>query len=390
MLQRIAGKIFYALSRSGRYVNRHIINRNRVAPYKLKYTIAPDTPKIFHINGNFVIGGTSQLIADIIARTSDKYTHHIIVPGHPYPLPYQPLPISEFPLSKMSELYALLKKEQPAIVHIHYWIRPHHSYYDFGIWYSTAFKMCEALSLKVIQNINVPTEPYKSSAIVHNVFVSAYVRNEYNGLNATTSSVIHPGSDFSHFTGVEDFTFSGNTIGMVYRLDKDKLNEQAIEIFINVVKQKPDIRCYIIGGGYFLKYYKQRVKEEGMGKHFIFTGFVSYQSLPNYYKKIGLIVAPVHDESFGQVTPFAMSMGLPVAGYDIGALCEILGSRETLVNYGDVNSLSELIVDLMNNPEQRNQLGIKNKNRARTLFSVEKMIEQYELLYQTISQRKSL
>ena len=37
-------------------------------------------------------------------------------------------------------------------------------------------------------------------------------------------------------------------------------------------------------------------------------------------------VAPVHSESFGHVSVFAMGMELPVAGYNVGALEEILVS----------------------------------------------------------------
>ena len=139
--------------------------------------------------------------------------------------------------------------------------------------------------------------------------------------------------------------------------------------------------CYIIGGGYYLEYYKKRVSEAGLSGNFIFTGFVSYDSLPAYYRKIGLIVAPVHDESFGQVTPFAMGMGLPVVGYDTGAIKEILGTSETLVKCGDIEALAGLVVETMNNPRQRKQTGKENKERAHNYFSVEKMMDGYENLY---------
>lgn len=321
------------------------------------------------------------MIADIVERTSGKYAHHIIVPNHPKPLPYQPLSISEFSISQLPALFDFLEKERPALVHIHYWVRPIHRYYDFGLWYEAIFKMCGDLKLKVIQNINVPTVPFDNPAVLHNVFVSSYVRDGFNKNSHVVSSVIYPGSDLTHFTCSAGHTFPGNTVGMVYRLDKDKLNEAAIEVFIMVVKKNPGVLCYIIGGGYYLNYYKRRVKEEGLKKNFIFTGFVSYESLPDHYKKIGVIVAPVHDESFGQVTPFAMSMGLPVVGYDTGALCEILGSKDTLVKYGDTEALSNLVIGMVNNPQKRKHLGQVNKDRAHACFSVEKMITAYDEIY---------
>ncbi|MDZ4792731.1 MAG: glycosyltransferase family 4 protein [Bacteroidota bacterium] len=382
-MRKLLTKFSHALAKAHRYIQVHILEKNRVAPRVLKYQPVTDRPKIIHINANFVIGGTSQLIADIIERTAGQYTHQVIVPDYPRPLPYQPLPILEFPVTEMTALFNYLEKERPALVHIHYWIRPMHRYYSFGLWYDAVFKICEDLQLKVIQNINVPTHPFRSPAIVHNIFVSRYVKEQFNDQPHIDSSVIYPGSDLSHFTCPDEQPFPADTIGMVYRLDADKLNGETIEIFIAALKKKPDLTCYIIGGGYYLNQYKKRVKEEGLVKQFIFTGFISYDLLPSYYKKIGLIVAPVHDESFGQVTPFAMSMGLPVVGYDTGALSEILGGKEMLADYGDTDALANLIVETVNNPAQKKKWGLANKNRVHAFFSVEKMIEEYVKLYES-------
>ncbi len=357
MIKTLLRKLSALLLRGHNYLDRRLSASTNIVPQRLYYQAVPGKPKIFHVNGNFVVGGTSQLIADIIERSSH-----------------------EFSLANMLGLFDFLSKERPALVHIHYWIRPMHRYFDFGLWYKTVFSICEELGLKVIQNIDVPTTPYKSNTVLHNVFVSKYVMDEFNNSHLP-SSVIYPGSDLSHFSCADDYEFPSDTIGMVYRLDRDKLDEKVIEVFIGAVKRKPGLTCYIIGGGYYLDYYRKRVQEEGLERKFIFTGFVSYDSLPEYYKKIGLIVAPVHDESFGQVTPFAMSMGLPVAGYDTGALAEILGSGKMLVPTGNTEALSSLIADVMNNPELRKQTGLANKKRARDLFSVEKMMEDYRTLY---------
>ena len=124
--------------------------------------------------------------------------------------------------------------------------------------------------------------------------------------------------------------------------------------------------------------------EEKLTKNFVFTGFVSYKALPDLYKKISVFVAPVHDESFGQVTPFAMSIGLAIAGYDIGALGEIIGNKDSLAEYGNVSKLADIIITLMENPQKRIAIGQENKECARTHFSVESMIDQYIKLYNSV------
>ena len=365
-----------------RYLQEDNLKNSNVAPYILNTKSAAGQIKIIHINGNFIIGGTTQLIVDIIENTSDVYKHEIIVPDYTEPLPYQPVPIHKFPLIALGGVYAFLQQEQPAAVHIHYWVRQDSLYAPIAIWYATIFRICEALKIKVIQNINVPTEPYISPSVVHNVFVSNFVLNNFN-LNSSSfsSSVIYPGSNFSHFRNDNLFALPSKSIGMVYRLDRDKLNAESIEVFIAIAKRQVDVQCYIIGGGYYLEHYRRRVEEEKLENNFIFTGVVSYNSLPDYYRKISIFVSPVHDESFGQVTPFAMSMGLCVAGYDTGALSEILGSKETLVEYGEIGYLADIIISLINNPRKRIEIGRLNQIRAHQNFSVENMISQYRDLY---------
>lgn len=369
------------LLRGHHAIRRRLERRNAVAPRRLHYQVRADQPLIVHVNGNFGIGGTSQLIADILEQLSPEYRHEVIVPALPDHLPYQPLPAHAFSLANMQGLYDHLKERQPALVHIHYWIRPMHRYFDFGIWYRAVFDICTELGLPVIQNIDVPTAPYPGQTVLHNVYVSRYVLDSFNN-SPLPASVIYPGSDLRHFSAPAGHTLPADTVGMVYRLDTDKLNEKAIEVFISAVKKKPSLTCYIIGGGYYYDDFRNRVREAGQEKNFVFTGFVSYEALPEYYRKIGLIVAPVHDESFGQVTPFAMSMGIPVAGFDTGALKEILGTGDLLVPYGDVEALADKIVAVSNDPALAAQTGAFNKNRAGELFSLDTMIRAYRDLYQ--------
>lgn len=385
MIKKIFRKTSSLLYKAHLFVKRLSKERSSFAPYQLTSSPSKSSIRIIHVNGNFIVGGTSQLIVDIIERTSDKYSHKIIVPELPDPVPYQPVSVSEFTCEQLNELYEFLKAEQPDLVHIHYWIRPAHRYKSFALWYQTVFKICEELHLPVVQNVNVPTAPFPSPSVVHNVFVSDYVRAQFNQ-GAVSSSVIYPGSNFGHFKNEDGRELPGNSIGMVYRLDPDKLNPEAIEVFIAVAKRKPDVTCYIIGGGYYLEYYKKRVAKESLDKNFVFTGFVSYKALPDLYKKMGVFVAPVHDESFGQVTPFAMSMGLAVAGYDIGALSEIIGYDETLAAYGNIDALADIIINLIDNPEKRISMGRANKARAITHFSVGSMIEAYVRLYDSCLQ----
>lgn len=382
-MKRMLFKFSGALFRAHRYLDWRLKMGPGFTPRKVRYPEKIGTKKVVHVIGNFIVGGSTQLIVDIIERTSDEYCHKIVVPYLEERLAYGPVDIHTFSVAQLRELSKWLAAEQPQFVHIHYFVRPEDRLSEAALWYETVFRICEDLGLKVVQNVNVPTYPHQSSAVVHNVFVSHYVERRFN--NASSEySVIYPGSDFTHFRNDDVDSLPASSIGMVYRLDDDKLRPDAIEVFIEVAKKHPSIRCYIVGGGRLRNGFQRRVREERLENAITLTGFVAYEELPALYSRFSIFVAPVHEESFGQVVPFAMSMGLCVAGYDTGALSEILGTNETLVAAGNVGELARTIVTLANDADKRKLLARGNVKRARELFSVEGMIARYWDLYDRI------
>jgi glycosyltransferase involved in cell wall biosynthesis len=382
VIKRVLFKISGALLRAHRYLDWRLKMGGGFKPRVVRYPDRLGTKKIVHVIGNFMVGGSSQLVVDIIEGTSDEYLHKIVVPYTEGHLAYQPVDIRPFSIAELRDLSAWLENENPAFVHVHYFVRPSDKY-NGALWYETVFKICEELDLKVIQNVNVPTHPDPSRAVVHNVFVSEYVRREFNNVE-TESSVIYPGSDFSHFKNADSDRLPDKSIGMVYRLDTDKLRADAIEVFIETVKREPAIKAHIIGGGPLLEGFKRRVRDEDLESNISLTGFVSYDDLPVMYRRFSIFVAPVHDESFGQVTPFAMGMGMCVAGYNTGAMGEILGSEETLAPTGDVDGLATIVVELANDAARQKNIGAANRQRASGKFSVEQMVREYRELYSRV------
>ncbi len=391
MLKRFVLRVSSALLRRHTAVHRRIDAALARPPVIRPYVLRPhrqDAPiRLVHVNGNFLVGGTTQLIVDLIERLSDAYAQAVVVPEAPNSLPYQPVQLTVASLNELQPLYAAWSREPPALVHVQYWVREGDEFHPVALWYDALFRMCERLGVPMIQNVNVPTRPHPSPAVIHNVYVSGYVRDLYDP-GHVPSSVIYPGSDFTHFAAEAEPP--DDVIGMVYRLDTDKLNERSIEVFIEALRRRPSLRCLIVGGGTYLDFYRRRTIEEGVGNRFDFTGYVSYAELPSLYRRLSIFVAPVHNESFGQVTPFAMSMGLPVAGFDVGALGEQLGGKETLVPAGDVVQLAKMIVDLCADRGRRLSLGAANRRRAHELFAVETMAARYRALYDEVTETRKM
>ncbi|WGT34102.1 glycosyltransferase [Pseudomonas atacamensis] len=340
-------------------------------------------PRVLHVIANFMTGGSSRLVVDIYEYLGDRFEQSILTSHAPTPAAYSGITIKEIKLSADEMPFVeYLQALQPEVIHMHYWGDCDEP------WYDQTMRAAQQLGIPVIQNINTPVAPYLSPVIKRYVYVSDYVRNVFGQAEAPNATV-YPGSDFSMFKADAPNQTATDTIGMVYRLEMDKLNADSITPFIKAVQKRPQTRVLIVGGGSLMETFKEAVNSAGVSDNFEFTGYVAYSQLPDLYRRMKLFVAPVWKESFGQVSPFAMRMHVPVVGYDIGAIGEIVDDSSLLAPYGDADKLSDIIVDLLNDSARRTYIADRHSERAEAHFSIQAMIENYDQIYaETLAETK--
>ena len=341
--------------------------------------ISDARPRVLHAIANFCLGGSSRLVVDLLEFLGDGYDQVVVTRYVPSPPAYLNLTIYEYSHpSDSSPFETLISHCQPAFVHVHYWGDCDQD------WYTHVFRACENLGVRVIQNVNTPVVPFRSSSLFRNVYVSDFVRHTY-GQSDAQSLVIHPGSDLEHFSVSESSVLADDCVGMVYRLETDKLNSSSIDVFVKVARRRPKTRCLIVGDGSLRPAFEKAVALAGVQDNFVFTGYVPYHDLPNYYTQMSIFVAPVWKESFGQVSSFAMNMRLPVVGYAVGAIPTIVGDDSLVFPYGDSDGLADCIVALLENRERRLEVGQRNHKKAQAEYSVEAMVNGYRQLYALMS-----
>lgn len=378
LARRISNKVrgLCSLSGKARYLARNVIRNPFFRPYRLRVpaTYGKNRPRVLHFIGNFHTGGSPRLVVDLVERLGDRYESEIITRRLPELPHYRGVNIRQYKETEADKIRAYLQAFRPDFLHVHYW-----GTIDYQ-WYKIIFKIAEELRLPVIENVNIPIAPYLSKAVFTYVYVSSVARERYSE-GTGRDTVIYPGTDYNFFERRNPNEPSAPCIGMVYRLEKDKLNENAIDVFIKTARRNAQVKCLIIGNGYYYDIYKKRVRAEGMGGRFRFTGYVGYDTLPRFYEKMTVFVAPVHTESFGHVVPIAMGMGIPVAGYNVGALSEILADTSLLAPPGDSDALSKIVIGLLNNRALRMKISHFNRQRAAALFSIQTTVKRYDELY---------
>ncbi len=366
---------------------------------------ACEKPRIIHVIGNLRTGGSSRLVVDLYERLSGHYDQEVISLDIPDPLHYDGFPFHDFsePVS-VEELEGFFREKAPHIIHFHYWFDP---------WYEKVMEAAARTGPIIVENVNTPFRILRHPAVAHYVFVSRHAMDSVTPA-PEKASILYPGSDGTMFAPAG--APADDTIGMVYRLDRDKLREDSIQPLIEAVRARPRTRVIIVGGGALLPSYRRQVAEAGVAGRFLFAGYVPYHELPAWYGRFSVFAAPVWNESFGQVVPFAMAMGIPVAGYAVGALPEILGAEEKTLketDYGrsephtaqtlartetevpgemetanclgrNEGELVGILLRLLDDGELRRRIGERLKARFDRLFRVEDMVRQYDDLYRRL------
>jgi glycosyltransferase involved in cell wall biosynthesis len=354
-------------------------------PYRARVSSrSGDIPRVLHVIGNFYTGGSPRLVVDLVERLGERFSQSILTRDVSSPPAFSGVDLDVRPwLLHLEDALQAVSRTQPDLIHVHH-IGTRFSRLGLGDWdwFATIFEALEQLDRPVIENVNIPIAPYVNDAVSRYVFVSDYAR-EYFSYPELPSETIYPGSDVEMFCrGGADVP--DDCVGMVYRLDGDKLDDQAIDVFVKVITKRPGTRALVVGGGPLLSHYRAIVAAAGIEDAVTLPGYVAYEDLRTFYERMSVFIAPVHHESFGHVVPLAMSMGIPVAAYGVGALPEILDNASVLAPLGDAETLAEIVCSLLDDRNRRLALGSANRQRCVENFSVETMADRYADLYQEL------
>lgn len=215
------------------------------------------------------------------------------------------------------------------------------------------------------------------------------IKRIYYGLEFPNKQRDNPTTDVREEYGIDN---DCPVVGIVARLAPQKGHKYLLEAMPQVIEQIPDVKLLIIG--HEDKTPKQELETYaralGIANNVIFCGF--RDDVTSIMSQLDVLVLPSLWEGFGLVLLEAMAAGKPIVATNVGPIPEVVINGKTgfLVPPKDAHALAGQILKVLQNRDIAQALSEAGKIRFQKHFTVEKMVQQTEEIYDRLLKLKRL
>lgn len=236
-------------------------------------------------------------------------------------------------------------------------------------------KFWTGLSIKRAKHIFAISESTKNDIIT------------YYKVSPDKITITYPGYDENKFK-VQTSKFKVKKVEKKYRIRGDYL------LFLSTLKPNKNIKGLleafkrlkirglklVIAGrkGWLFQSIFEKVKELGLEKEVVFTGFVDETDVPALIKGAKVFVMPSFWEGFGIPVVEAMACGTPVVVSNAGSLPEIIGEGGIIVNPYNPEEIARGIKKAIKNKDDLIKKGLKQAEKFSWQKCAEKTIKVLE------------
>lgn len=173
----------------------------------------------------------------------------------------------------------------------------------------------------------------------------------------------------------------------VARLDGLKDHPTALRAMAEVIPHVPSAKLLLVGEGPEREQIEALIRELQLGDHVRLLG--SRRDVPRLLKSADLFLLTSISEGIPLTIIEAMAAGLPVVSTDVGGVREILGDPPIgkLAPAKASRQLAEALIELANDPAERQSLGNQGRQRAFEVFSEQSMHRQYAEIFTDVLKR---
>jgi len=193
---------------------------------------------------------------------------------------------------------------------------------------------------------------------------------------------LEPGNYLSEELGIRS---EDPLIGLVARFDSMKDHSNFLNSAAIVHTRHPEVHFILAGRGVDQDncFLVNLVSKLGLGSVVHLLG--ERNDIVRLNTAFTLAVSSSYSEGFPTTIGEAMACGVPCVATDVGESANIIGDTGRVVPPSDSEALAEAILELINMPvEDLFEMGMAARNRIVELFSLDRVVSQYQDLYETI------
>ena len=154
-----------------------------------------------------------------------------------------------------------------------------------------------------------------------------------------------------------------------------------------IFRKYPNVTLTIAGEGKAKEFIKQYAKSASFNNQVEFVGWLAQNELQSILTDDCIFVMPsMLGEAFGLIAAEAAMAGAAIIVNRIGALPEIVEDAVSgiVVTPGDSRELAQAMERLLSQRELRVKFGLAAKKRAEEIFTLEKSVHEYEVMYREV------
>ena len=174
-------------------------------------------------------------------------------------------------------------------------------------------------------------------------------------------------------------------VGTIARLFHLKGHDDLLNLAPELCRRHPKLRFLWVGDGLLRASFEQRIAAMGLQDRFILTGLVPPEKIPELTAAMDVLVHPSRREGLARAIVQGQLAGAPAIAYDIDGNREGLIDGQTgfVIAPFDQLKLGERMSLLVENAEQRREMGLRGREFALSRFDAKVMVDALERVYRS-------